>query len=144
MMLGKVRLNMPITMYQTNEFGDESAAYLLVNTVAQLGRLRDELSSVINSRIMAIRPILVNDGTEIDDAVPHVTPRSIKATLIGHYEYLQSFGLVESLEEFERRLQVSKSPNDAFRANVVYQPDLSNPLYVLATKIEFELDFRTY
>ena len=141
---GKVRLNMPITMYQTNEFGDESAAYLLVNTVAQLGRLRDELSSVINSRIMAIRPILVDDGTAIDDAVPHVTPRSIKATLVGHYEYLQSFGLVESLEEFERRLQVSKSPNDAFRANVVYQPDLSNPLYVLATKIEFELDFRTY
>ncbi len=141
---GKVRLNMPITMYQTNEFGDESAAYLLVNTVAQLGRLRDELRSVVNSRIMAQRPVLVNDGTPIDDAVPHVTPRSVKATLIAHYEYLQSFGLVESIEEFEKRLSVSKSPNDAFRLNVVYEPDLSNPLYVFATKISFSLDFRNY
>lgn len=141
---GKVRLNMPITMYQTNEFGDESAAYLLVNTVAQLGRLRDEMRSVVNSRIMALRPILVNDGTAIDDAVPHVSPRQIKGTLVSHYEYLQGFGLVESIEEFEKRLTVSKSPNDAFRANVVYEPDLSNPLYVLASKIVFSLDFRNY
>lgn len=141
---GKVRLNMPITMYQTNQFGDESAAYLLVNTVAQLGRLRDELRNVVNSRIMSQRPVLVNDGTAIDEAVPHVTPRSVKATLIAHYEYLQAFGLAESIEEFEKRLSVSKSPNDAFRLNVIYEPDLSNPLYVFATKIAFSLDFRNY
>ena len=141
---GKVRLNMPITMYQTNQFGDESAAYLLLNTVAQLGRLRDELRSVVNSRIMAQRPVLVNDGTAIDEAVPHVTPRSVKATLIAHYEYLTAFGLVESIEEFEKRLSVSKSPNDAFRLNVIYEPDLSNPLYVFAAKIVFSLDFRNF
>lgn len=141
---GKVRLNMPITLYQTNEFGDASEAYLLVNTVAQLGRVRDELQSVINSRIMAQRPILVDDGTAIDEAIPHVTPKSVKATLVAHYAYMVTLGFVESLEEFEARLQVGKSTTNSYRLNVIYQPDLSNPLYVFAAKIEFELDFRTY
>ncbi|PKR50769.1 phage tail sheath subtilisin-like domain-containing protein [Thalassospira marina] len=141
---GKVRINMPITLYQTNQFGDRDEAYLLVNTVAQLGRIRDELQSAINTRIMSLRPILVDDGTPTDENVAHVTPKSVKATLIAHYAYLQGLGFVENLAEFEKRLQVGKSATNSYRLNVIYPPDLSNPLYVLATQIAFELDFRNY
>jgi phage tail sheath gpL-like len=39
---------------------------------------------------------------------------------------------------------VSKSPTNSYRLNIIYRPDLSNPLYLLAAKIEFELDFRDF
>ncbi|MET4734760.1 phage tail sheath gpL-like [Thalassospira sp. MBR-102] len=140
---GKVRLNMPITMYQTNEFGDLSEAYLLVNTVAQLGRIRDELASVLDG-IRMQRPILVDDGTPVDDGIPYVTPRSVRASLIAHYDYMVGLGLVEDVDGFAERLEVSKSPTNSYRLNMIYRPDLSNPLYLLAAKIEFELDFRDF
>jgi phage tail sheath gpL-like len=64
-----------------------------------------------------------------------------KGTLIEHYKTLVALGITENVEEFAKRLVVTKVGT---RLNILYRPDLANPLYTVAAQIRFEIDFSTY
>ncbi len=133
--------NRMISMYRLNAAGDADEAFLDITTPATLQRIARELKSVINSRYILRRCILVKDGDEVAEGIPVCAPQLAKGTLINHYATLVTLGLTEDVEEFAKRLVVTKVGT---RLNILYRPDLANPLYTVATQIQFSLDFSTF
>ena len=136
-----VTTNRIITTYHANQAGDNDEAYLDVTTLATLSRLARELKFVLNSRYVLRRCVLVEDGDSVAPGIPLCSPRLAKGTLIEHYKTLVEQAFVENVEGFAERLKVSKVGT---RLNVLYTPDLGNPLYTVAVQIQFYLDFTTY
>ncbi|GHU05683.1 tail sheath protein [Alphaproteobacteria bacterium] len=136
-----VAANRIITTYQLNSAGDNDEAYLDVTTLATLARLARELKFILNSRYVLRRSVLVEDGDSVAPGIPLCSPRLAKGTLIEHYKTLALQAFVENVEGFAERLKVSKVGT---RLNVLYAPDLGNPLYTVAAQIQFYLDFTTY
>jgi len=50
--------------------------------------------------------------------------------------------LVENKAGFLARLRVGRDTNDPTRMNVIYTPDIGNPLVIFAAQVRFSLQFR--
>lgn len=135
---GTVTTNRLISMYRVNAAGDADEAFLDLTTAASVQYVARELRSVINSRYLLRRCVLVEDGDEVASGIPVCSPRLAKGTLIEHYKSLVRNAITENVEEFAKRLVVTKVGT---RLNILYRPDLGNPLYTVAVQIQFSLDF---
>lgn len=138
---GVVQIGRIVTHYQKNAAGDPDTAWLDVTTPATLTRLMRELRYVANQRFIQRRCLLVKDGTDIGPGIPYATPSLVKAYLVAHHSKLERQGLVEDTKGFAKRLQVGIAPDDPTRLNIVYQPDIANPLVVFAAQVGFYLNF---
>jgi len=140
---GGVVIDRAITTYQKNAYGQPDNSFLDVTTPATITRIVRELRFIIENTYILTRSILVDDGTPVGAGIPYCTPAKAKATMVAHYaDRLMPLGLVENIDEFEKRLIVSRdsaSGGDATRLNVKYTPDLANPLIVFAAQIAFSL-----
>lgn len=138
---GGVQIDRAITLYQRNTANDNDDTWLDVTTPATVGRIVNEIKKLIHDRFIATRCILVNDDTPVGPGIPYATPKMIEATVIAHYDRLQRLGLAENIEAFKKLFKVGRDPSDATRVNMIYTPDIANPLITFAAKVQFALQW---
>lgn len=127
-----------ITTYQRNEMGSPDVSYLDVTTAYTLGFLRYDLRNSIERAFP--RAKLANDGgPRLSPGQVVVTPKTLKAFIIGKFESWQQEGLVENIEQFVGDLIVERNGMDPNRMDVLMSPDLINSLIVTGVKIAFVL-----
>lgn len=137
---GTVRIDRAVTNYQKNELGVADTAWLDLTTPATVFRLSDEMEFLVVQKFLNRRCILVDDDAIVDPGLPVASPRSIRAEILTHYRDMQRQGLVEDFEQFKANLIVARSEGDPTRVNILYTPDLANPLYVMAVQVRFSLN----
>ncbi|MBF0325991.1 MAG: hypothetical protein HQL42_13095 [Alphaproteobacteria bacterium] len=130
-----------ITLYQKNAAGDPDDTWLDVTTPATVGRIVNEIKKLVFDRFIATRCVLVDDDTPIGPGIPYATPKLIKATIIAHYDQLMRLGLAENIEAFKALFQVGRDPGNATRVNMIYTPDIANPLVTFAAQVKFSLQW---
>lgn len=137
---GVVKINRAVTMYQRNATGQPDNAWLDVTSPATLTRIARELKYLLEA-IRATRPLVVDDGTPIDPAIPHITPRLVLGLAIALYQSLMYRGFVEREKEARKRMLCGRAPDDPTRINLLYTPDLANPLYIFAAQVTASLQW---
>ncbi|MBE0530239.1 MAG: phage tail sheath subtilisin-like domain-containing protein [Rhodospirillales bacterium] len=138
---GGLQIDRMITMWQRNSAGDADDTWLDVTTPATVGRIVNEIKKLVHDRFIATRCILVDDGTPVGPGIPYTTPKLIEATVIAHYDRLQSLGLAENIEAFKALFKVGRDPSNPTRVNMIYTPDIANPLITFANRVEFSLQW---
>jgi len=136
---GKLRITRAITTYQKDAFDNPDASYLDLNTLATLQYVLRFLKSRIESRYP--RHKLVNDGTNFGAGQAVVSPSTIRAELVAGYLELEKLALVEDVDAFVENLIVERDDGDPNRVNVLYPPDLANQLRIVATLVQFRLQY---
>jgi phage tail sheath gpL-like len=134
---GTVTIERLVTMYQKNAQGYEDAAYLDLNTVETLRRIRMRQRQHIGSTYP--RHKLAADGTDYPSGQPIVTPSLIKGALIALYQEFIDLGWVEDLDGYQETLHVEIDADDKNRVNFVDNPNLINQFRILAGKTQFEV-----
>lgn len=133
---GTVRIELLISTYQKNAFGDPHDAWLVVNTPATLTRSMRLFRSRITTKFA--RHKLANDGdNSLGDNV--ATPSIIRAELLAEARAQVRAGLLESYEAFASSLIVERAEADPNRVNVLMRPDLVNQLRIFAVRNQFLL-----
>ncbi|EPY01382.1 phage tail sheath subtilisin-like domain-containing protein [Magnetospirillum fulvum] len=132
-----------ITLYQRNASGDRDDTWLDITTPATVGLIVNTIKRLVYDRFIATRCILVDDETAevVDTAIPCTCPKKIKATIFAHYSVLKTAGLVENEAAFRKLFQVGRDPNNPTRINMIYTPDIANPLITFAAQIKFSLQW---
>jgi len=132
-----------ITLYQRNAAGDRSDVWLDITTPATVGRIVNTVKTLIHDRFIAARCVLLDDDTAdlVGDNVPCTSPKRIRATLVAHYDTLRRNGLVENVEAFKKLFQVGRDPDNPTRVNIIYTPDIANPLVTFAAQVKFCLQW---
>lgn len=134
---GKVYIERVITTYQTNAFGVEDLSYLDLETKWTVDYIRYAVRARIALRYPRYK--LADDGTQFAPGQAIVTPRHIRAELLGLFRELEAVGLVENFDQFKDDLLVVRSNSDANRVNAVIPPDIVNQFRVFAAAIQFRL-----
>jgi phage tail sheath gpL-like len=138
---GQVRISRVVSTYQKNSWGqpdpswrDETTAYTIMAIVRRM-----------RARILQKFPRhkLADDGTAFGAGQAVATPSIIRGELVALYSEMISDGWVENMEAFQAHLLVERDANDPNRVNVLLPPDLLNQLRILATKVEFRLQYPT-
>lgn len=134
---GAVYVERVITTYQTNAFGVEDISYLDLETKWTVDYIRYAVRARIALRYPRYK--LADDGTQFAPGQAIVTPRQIRAELMGLFRELESVGLVEGFDQFKEDLIVVRSASDPNRVNAVIPPDIVNQFRVFAASIQFLL-----
>lgn len=132
-----------VTLYQRNPSGDRDDTWLDINTPATVGRVVNEIKDLLYNRFILTRCILVDDETAevVDPAIPCCSAKKAQATVFAHYPVLQGMGLVENEAAFRKLFKVGRDPQNPTRLNLIYTPDLANPLVTIAAQIAFSIQF---
>lgn len=136
---GQPMISRETTTYQLNLYGFEDDAYELVTTLATLARLLRNQRQAITSKFP--RHKLANDGTRFGPGQAIITPGIAKGELIAQYRMDEFNGLVEDTRNFKKHLLVERDPNNPYRLNVLYPPDLVNQLRLFAVLAQFRLQY---
>lgn len=136
---GVMQIRREQTTYQFNSYSQPDDAYDVVPTLATLARISRELNQIITSKFP--RHKLANNGTRVGPGQAIVTPNSIKAEIVAHYDLLEYNGLVEDVKNFIRNLIVERDPANKDRVNVLYPPDLVNQFRIAAVVAQFRLQY---
>lgn len=134
-----VRITRAVTTYQKNAFDDPDTSYLDCETLFTLAYIIRRLRSIITSKYP--RHKLGDDGTRYAMGQPIVTPKVIRAEIIGMYKDLESRGYVENSALFEKYLIVERPTDDPNRLDVLLPPDLINGLRIFAVLAQFRLQY---
>lgn len=134
---GLVRIERLITMYQENPQGAPDTAFLDVNTLLTLSKLRYDFRTRMQLKFP--RHKLANDGTRFGPGQAIVTPRIAKAEAIALAREWEDLGLVEGIDQFKRDLIVERNASDPNRLDFLLPPDLVNQLRVVGAQIQFLL-----
>ncbi|SOD42331.1 phage tail sheath subtilisin-like domain-containing protein [Nitrosovibrio sp. Nv4] len=134
---GRVLIERVITTYQTNSFGVEDISYLDLETKWTVDYIRYAVRARIALRFPRYK--LANDGTNFAPGQAIVTPRVIRAELLGLFRELEQSGLVENFDQFKADLLVVRSNSDPNRINAVIPPDIVNQFRVFAAAVQFRL-----
>jgi phage tail sheath gpL-like len=138
---GQVVCDRMVTSYQKNDAGLNDTAYLDINTVETLEWLMLLLQYEIESKFIARRMVLVDDGTPISSSVPHTTPDRLRAHLMQKYDDWQVRGYVENMKGMIERLVINRDPGNPTRVLVKFPPDLANPLIQVGMQVGFSLQW---
>ncbi len=134
---GGLRLERPITTYQTDSAGAEDPAYYDLNTLLTISYLRKSLQHRISTKYP--RHKLGNDGTNYAPGQPIVTPKVLRAELVALFRDWEAAGLVENVDQFKADLQIERDASDPNRVNAIIPPDIINQFRVFAAQIQFRL-----
>ncbi len=134
---GEVAIERAISTYQRNAHGGADDAWLDVTTPYTLARILRTLRSRVLQRFGRTR--LVDNGTRLRPGVRGVTPNVIRAELIATYRELEGNGLVENADAFIAGLVVERNAGNPTRVDVLFPPDLANPLTVLGVLAQYRL-----
>ena len=134
---GTVRLSRLVTAYQTNAYGAADDAWLDATTPHTVRRVRHTLTNYVQAN--HARQKIADDGTRFGAGQNVATPSAIKGTIAAAYMALEAAGLIEDVKAALANTLVERDANDQTRVNVLTPPNLVNPLYVIAIKLQFSL-----
>lgn len=132
-----VQIQMEITTYQVDAFGQPDESYLVINTPATLSYIRYATTQRIQQRFP--RHKLADDGTNFAPGQAVVTPSIIRNQLLALFTELEAKGLVENFEEYAQTLIVERNKDNRNRVDVLSHPDLVNQFRLMAMQIQFVL-----
>ena len=78
-------------------------------------------------------------ATTVDAGGGVVTPKMNRNETIGLFGELEDAGYDEALSGFKESLLVERNSTDVNRVDVLMAPDITNPLYIIAGKLQFIL-----
>jgi phage tail sheath gpL-like len=131
---GGVAIDRLITMYQLSPAGTVDESYLDLNTLATLSYLRFSFRARMAVRFD--RAILADDSNRAGAGQPVVTPKSARGEIVALFDEWERAGLVTDVEQFIADLRVEINP-DPVRLDVLLPPNLTNPLLIVAARLEF-------
>jgi len=134
---GEISLDEVISTYKTNSLGDSDTSYLMVNTLYTLGYIRWDLRRAIDQRFPRVK--LANDGTRYAAGQAIVTPKIMKAFVVGKFTDWETIGLVEGFTQFKNDLIVERNISNPNRLDIEMGPDLVNQLVMVGVKVSFLL-----
>lgn len=136
---GVIQIERAITTYQKNASGVIDYSYLDSETLHTAAYVLRYLRNAISSKFS--RHKLGNDGQRFSAGNAIVTPRVIRAELIGAYDDLIQLGIVENRGSFASYLVVERDTTNPNRLNVLFPPDYINQLRVFAVLNQFRLQY---
>jgi phage tail sheath gpL-like len=134
---GTVTLERVTTNYQLNASGAADPAWLDVTTPKTAARIRYELKIYVARNHS--RHKIADDGTRFAAGQNVSTPSSIKGTVAACYMALEQAGLLENVTTALEGTLVERDAAEPTRVNILTPPDLVNPLYIIAIKLQFRL-----
>jgi phage tail sheath gpL-like len=134
---GTVQIEMLITTYQQNAFGQPDNSYLKVETMFLLMYVIRALATMVTSKYARVK--LAADGTNFSPGSGVVTPNMIKADLIAQYASLASAGYVQNTAAFNAAVIVEKNASNPNRVDVLFPGTLINQLDIFALLFQFLL-----
>lgn len=134
---GVVRIERPVTTYQTNAANSPDTAYLDATTLLTLMYLRYSFRAWMQTRYP--RHKLMDDGTRVGAGQYFITPKIGKAEALAWFRENERRGLVENFDQFETDLVVERNVSDRNRLDFLLPPDLVNQFIVGAANIQFRL-----
>lgn len=133
------RIERAVTTYQRNAYGDQDDSYLDSETLHTSAYVLRYLRSRITSKYG--RHKLANDGTRYGAGQAIVTPSVIRSELTAAYDELETRGIVENAELFQKYLIVERNSSNPNRLDVLFPPDYINQLRIFALKNQFRLQY---
>jgi len=135
---GKTRIERLITMYQENDAGAPSDAFLDVNLVLLLSFFRKAWPDRVATRFPRHK-LAADGGTPPAPGSALVTPTVYKAEAVAFYQELVDAGLCEDAPGFAANSTFEINGSDPNRLDVVLAPNFVNQLRVSATLVQFRL-----
>lgn len=134
---GTVGIELAITTYQQNTFGQPDNSFLKVQTLYLLAFSLRFLATRITSKYARFK--LADDGTKFASGANIVTPSIIRADQIAAYRELEAQGIVQNGDAFKAALIVERNPQNRNRIDVLWPGDLINQLDIFALLAQFRL-----
>lgn len=134
---GTVRIQRAITTYQLDANSNPTTAFLDLNTPLILSVIRADLKVYLQTKYPRFK--IADDGTRVAPGQPLVTPKMIKAEIVGRARYWEEQGLVENVDVWSKSLRVVRNSEDPTRVDVFMAPNLVNGLHVIGTLIQYRL-----
>lgn len=135
------RITRSITTYQVDASDNPDDSLLDSTTIYTLAEVLRRLKTAITGKYP--RHKLANNGTRFGPGQAIVTPNTLKAELIREYGDMILDGLVENMDAFKAALTVQRSTSNPRRVEVLYPPDLINPLRIFALLAQFRQQYPT-
>lgn len=127
-----------ITNYQIDANGSPDNSYLDSQTLFTAAKVARDVVAVNES----FRDYnLVDDDTVVDDGVKVISPSGVFSEWCALYKRQQAAGLVENFPAFAAASYTKRNQSDATRLDGVYAPDFVNAAFIIATLLQFRLQF---
>jgi phage tail sheath gpL-like len=134
---GSVRIERPVTTYQTNPQALDDPSWLDLNIPLLLAAIRRVWRIRYSTRYP--RHKLANDGAAFGSGQAVITPRAAAAENVSIYRDLEEAGWVDDIEGFKRDQLVERDATDRSRLNMLLPVRLIGAFRVMAAKIEYRL-----
>jgi phage tail sheath gpL-like len=135
--MGSVRIERPVTTYQTNPQALDDPSWLDLNIPLLLAAIRRVWRIRYSTRYP--RHKLANDGAAFGSGQAVITPRAAAAENVSIYRDLEEAGWVDDIEGFKRDQLVERDATDRSRLNMLLPVRLIGAFRVMAAKIEYRL-----
>lgn len=136
---GTVRVEKVISTYQVDALGAEDDSWLDIQTAYTLAAILRDLRGGLNTSFARFK--VVNDGTPIADGARMISPRGMRAYCVGRYLEYQRRGWVENIDAFIEHLDVVRNEDNPRRLDIVFPPDMANPLDQIAVLAQPRLQY---
>ena len=133
---GTVVLERVITTYQQDNLGTDDIAFLDVNSVLTVDRLRYDMRGIM-AKYPRHKLGIDSKNYASGDAI--VTPSMIRAELISLFSEWEEKAWVEDAAQFAQDMVVERDSEDPNRLNIQISPNLINQLRVVGAQISFIL-----
>lgn len=134
---GNCYVKRPISTYQKRSDGSADDAYLDINTIAILGRIRYLQRTGATQRFRGSTAAKSSEGFK--PGLKITTPESVKAFLLSLYKNTLQYeeALVQDYDFYKANLQVEQDAKNPSRFNFTDTPVIVSPYYNLAGKNQF-------
>lgn len=136
---GELYTEKVISTYQVNALDAPDDSWLDVQTAYTVARMNGELRSKLRADFLNFK--LVDVGTPIAAGQRLVSTLGLKAWCVSQYLGFQRRGWVENLEAFQEHLVVQRNADNPRRIDLVFPPDLTNPLDVFGVLMQPRLQY---
>jgi len=136
---GVMRIERAVTHYQRNDAGTEDNAFLDINTPATLAKFNRYVLAKLDQ--YAGRDIVVDIVNKVKPDAPAVDAKRINAIIIAAYKEMEWMAWVENTEVFINGLLSYRSLTDSTRVDTLVQPDIANPLQIIAMVNRFRQNY---
>ncbi|EEF24235.1 conserved hypothetical protein [Ricinus communis] len=132
---GTVAIEMLITTYQKNAFGNADNSYLKVETMFNIAFILRRLETIVTSKYARVK--LAANGTRFAAGSNIVTPNMIRSDLIASYRQLENDGYVQNADAFKAGLIVQQNSQNPNRVDVLWDGILIDQLDIFALLFQF-------
>lgn len=139
---GVMRIHRPITLYQVNEYGTADNAWLDINTSATLAYVIRAL--IYRCQQEFSNAIAVDDTARVNPGIPAVDSQTVKSVLVSELRMLEGGAYVEQVDIAIKTMIVNRNSIEPGRFDVHMEPDITNPLYIIAMLVQYRLQHKGF